>query len=129
MMVTGEEYRDSMLQPSMLAEVSTFLGIAPNPTAIFNGIQAMDTVWSSKPSGSDPSVLTAHAFFLEMSDFDYGMPRICQMIEQVPSFIQSTVEQGYGSELAELTAFCPGFDESWIVAAGEPLFVGFSERM
>jgi hypothetical protein len=64
-----------------------------------------------------------------MSDFDYGMPRICQMIEQVPSFIQPTVEQGYGSEFAELTAFCPEFGESWIVAAGEPFFVGFPKRM
>ncbi len=129
MMVTGEEYGDPMLQPSMLAEVSTFLGIAPNHTAIFNGIQAMENIWSSKPSATGPSVLTARAFFLGMSDFDFGMPRICQMIEQVPSFSRSIGEQGYGSELAELTAFCPGFDESWIVAAGEPLFVGFSDRM
>jgi hypothetical protein len=38
MMVTGEDREDRLLQPSLLAEVSRFIGIAANQTAIRNGI-------------------------------------------------------------------------------------------
>jgi hypothetical protein len=38
MMVTGVELEDRLLQPSLFAEVSRFMGIAANQTAIRNGI-------------------------------------------------------------------------------------------
>jgi len=129
MMVTGEEICDRVIQPSMLAELSFFMGVNPDHDSIMNGIQAMDGANSCKEDSHSSEDVSSSEFYLGLSVGARGMPRICQMVERVPAFITTTAEQGYGLQLSELTAFCPGWDVTWIPAQGEALFVGISERM
>jgi hypothetical protein len=129
MMVTAEEVCDRVIQPSMLAEVSYFMGVSPDRESIMNGIQAMDGTNSCKQDSHSPEHVSSSEFYLGLSVGARGMPRICQMIERAPAFISTTAEQGYGNQLSELTAFCPGWDATWIPAAGDAVFVGISERM
>jgi hypothetical protein len=126
MMVTEEELEDRLLQPSLLAEISRFMGIAANRTAILNGIQAMDTLHLGK-GAADPKAMKAGEFYLEMAHD--RMPFICHLLESVPSFLEATFEQGYGEQIAVLTPYCQGFDEEWLSDAGEQIFVGFSEMI
>ena len=94
-----------------------------------NGIQAMDGANSCKEDSHSPEHVSSKEFYLGLSYGARGMPRICQMIERVPAFIVTTIEQGYATQLAELSGFCAGWDVSWIPAAGEALFHGISEKM
>jgi len=124
LMVTDEELGDRLLQPAIMAELSRFLGLVPNHNVILDGLQASETVYVKR---KDPDAMKSNDFFLESSAVH--LQYICHLMEMAPMFLQTTVEQGYGREIGILTEYCVGFDEEWLVTAGQEIFSGFSETM
>lgn len=124
LMVADEELGDRLLQPAIMAEISRHLGLVPDHNAILDGLQASETMYVQRQA---PEAMKSTDFFLEGSAV--RLQYICHLMEMVPMFLEATVEQGYAHEIGILTEYCVGFDEEWIVTAGEEIFVGFSETL
>jgi len=112
LMITGDELRDPLIQPSLLAEISRHAGIEPDHEAILNGIHKMETVYSSKVDAANEDIMKCDEFYSEVSI--EGMPYICHLIDEVPAIMKSIVEQGFMKRLAMFASICPGFDEKWL---------------
>lgn len=124
LMITDEELSDRLLQPAIVAEISRRLGLTPDHNTILDGLQASETLYTKRQKAG---ALKSSDFYLESSA--KRLQYICHMMEMAPMFLQTTVEQGYGHEIGTLTEYCVGFDEEWLMTAGEEIFTGFSETM
>ena len=112
LMITGNELRDPLIQPSLLAEISRHVGVEPDHEAILNGIHKMETVYSSKVDAKNEDIMKCDGFYSGVSI--EGMPYICHLIDEVPAIMKSIVEQGFKKRLAIYASICPGFEEKWM---------------
>lgn len=124
LMVSDEELGDRLLQPAIMAEVTRHIGLVPDHNAILDGLQASETMYVKRQA---PEAMKSTDFYLESSAV--RLQYICHLMEMVPLFLETTVEQGYAREIGALTEYCVGFDEEWIVTAGREVFIGFSETL
>jgi len=124
MMVTDEELSNRLLQPAIIAEMSRRFGLLLDRNTILDGLQASETLYTKSVH---PDSMKSTEFFLESSAL--RLQYICHLMEMAPMFLQTTIEQGYGSDIGLLTQYCVGFDEEWIYTAGNEIFQGFSETL